>query len=350
MKTRNYFLNLLLVTALAFSVASCDNNEEVQPQEEQPEEENPIEEQPEEELPAPDGVALLEMFNQNLEEIRQEFELTAEDGGTITGEEGTMIQFGPNAFLTEAGDSVSGPVTIELVEIYSKAKMVLTEMATKGRNQEGEIATLISGGEFFINATQGDVQLKPAYGFTLMVPVDNTGGADEEMGIFAGVQECDDDDCDIIWEEEDKDLQIGQREGGAPGGTGVETVYYAFQSQFGWTNIDKWYSDPRPKTTIFADVPEGYDDTNCAVYISYDGEPTALAQFDVYNTETGLFTEHYGLIPIGLEVHFIMVSIVDGQYNYAIQAATITENHIEVIGDLQPTTEEALVQLIEDLP
>jgi hypothetical protein len=97
-------------------------------------------------------------------------------------------------------------------------------------------------------------------------------------------------------------------------------------------------------------VPEGYDNTHCAVYLSYDGEPTALASFDVYNDGTDLFTEHYGLIPIGLQVHFIFVSVVDGQWNYAIQSATITANHVQVISNVQPITEAQLENLIDDLP
>lgn len=330
MKTRNYLLNLMVGSALVFSAVSCEKNDGPKP-----------------EGPKPDGEALLEMFGENVADATQHFTLNAEDGGSITGEEGTIVQFGSNAFLTENGDPVTGDVDIELVEIFSKARMALTEMSTKGRNGDGDIATLISAGEFYINATKDGNQLKPAEGFTLIVPAENTGDPDDQMGLFTGKEECDDNDCDVVWEQEDKGVQLGQREN-ATGG--VSTVYYAFQSQFGWTNIDRWYSDPRPKTTIFVDVPEGYDNTNCAVYLSYDGEPTALAQFDVYNEDTQLFTEHYGLIPIGLEVHFIMISIVDGQYNYAIQAATITDNHVQVIGDLQPITEEALTELINDLP
>lgn len=330
MKTRNYFLNLMMGSALIFGAISCDNNEN-----------------PEPEKSKPDGEALLEMFDGNIDEITQHFTMDAASGGSITGEEGTTIQFGADAFLTESGEPVTGEVDIELVEIFSKAKMVLTEMPTKGRNADNKIATLISAGEFFVNATKDGAQLKPKNGFTLVVPADKTGDPDFEMGLFTGKEECDNNDCDIVWEEEDKGIQVGER----PNATGgIATGYYAFQQQFGWTNIDKWYSDPRPKTTIYVNVPEGYNSTNCAVYLSYDGEPMALAQFDVYDEDEELFTEHYGLIPIGLEVHFIIVSIVDGQYNYAIQGATITENHVEVIGDLQPVTEEELIDLIEDLP
>jgi hypothetical protein len=129
-----------------------------------------------------------------------------------------------------------------------------------------------------------------------------------------------------------------------------QSTYNIFRNQFGWTNIDRWYSDPRPKTTLFVDVPEGYDNTNCSVYLSYDGEPTALASFDRYDSTTALFTEHYGQIPIGLEVHFIMVSVINDQWYYAIRPATIGANHVETFTELQPITEVALITMIDALP
>lgn len=82
----------------------------------------------------------------------------------------------------------------------------------------------------------------------------------------------------------------------------------------------------------------------------YDGEPTALARFDKFDRETGLFTEHYGLVPIGLNVHFILVNMIEDELHYAIQPATITANHVEVFSKVESITEEELVQRIHDLP
>jgi hypothetical protein len=330
MKTRNHFLTLVMGSALVF-FTGCENND------------------PALEKPKPDGEALMEEFGTNLNEAKQEFTVNAATGGSITGKEGTVVQFFSNGFKKPNGETVTGDVKVELIELFSKADMLLKDMPTLGR-KDGKIATLISGGEFYVNATQDGTQLVSA-GYSLAVPTAKTGGPDTEMHLFNGKEECTNTDCDVIWEENDKGaIQIGERGGATGGGQGIQSVYYAFQSQFGWTNIDKWYSDPRPKTTIFVDVPEGYDKTNCEVYLSYDGEPTALARFDTYNDDTDLFSEHYGLIPIGLQVHFVMVSIVDGQYNYAVQAATITNNHVQVISALTPTTEEDLIDIINDLP
>ncbi|WP_299219395.1 hypothetical protein [uncultured Aquimarina sp.] len=295
-----------------------------------------------------DGLELETEIIENREEALQTTILNAGGSGEVYGSEGTILYFPPNSFEDQNGDPVTGSVTIELIEIYDKAKMLLTKMPTNGKRPNGDVETLVSAGEFFINATQNGEQLQLANDFQLFAPADEF---DEDMRIFNGQDnDCNGDEmqCDIVWEEDEQGgLEPMQREG--PNGQGV-SGYGGFISNFGWTNLDRWYNYEGPKTIVYADVPEGFDNTNSNVYISYDGEPTALALLDIYNSETGLFSEHYGLIPIGLEVHFIFVSVQDDQYVYAIQGATIGENHTEVIGATSTGTEAELVALINGLP
>ncbi|MEP2771389.1 MAG: hypothetical protein ABJH05_04530 [Fulvivirga sp.] len=329
MKTLNYFLKLTFLFGLiTMMTTACKNDENVIAPDK----------------PQPDGEALAQSHADFLEEAIQSFAVDIEEGGTVEGEQGTMLTFYANSLVDADGNDVTGEVDVELIEVFDRASMLLSDKPTQGRQEDGSIATLISGGEFFINATQNgeQLQMRPGMNMMLVAPTDTL---DQGMQLFVNEdQDCLEPDCDVVWEE---DRQGEMDAGNGPDGN---MSYYAFPGNFGWTNIDRWYSDPRPKTTIYVDVPEWYDNTNCEVYITYDGEPTALARFDVYDPGTELFTEHYGLIPIGLEVHFIIVSIVDGQYNYAIQGATIEDNHVEVMGDLNPTTEAELIQMIEDLP
>jgi hypothetical protein len=331
----NYFVTLLMGGALALASVSCkdNNDDDIQPV-------------PEVIKPGADD-HVNPLFEENLSDLKQTFTLDGANGGTITGKDGTSISIMAGTLTKANGDAVTGDVTVEVIEIFKKSAMLLTKMPTQGRDNEGNIATLVSGGEIYVNVTQGDDQLKITGNYVIIAPTANTGGEDLDMKPFEGVKECDNTDCKIVWKEQDRDIKIGKAENGQGG---VQSAYQIFQSQFGWTNIDRWYSDPRDKTTIFVDVPEGYDNTNCAVYLSYDGEPTALALFDRYDATTGLFTEHYGLIPIGLNVHFIMVSVIDGEWYYAIKAETITANHVETFTELQPITEAALTTLIDDLP
>lgn len=63
-------------------------------------------------------------------------------------------------------------------------------------------------------------------------------------------------------------------------------------------------------------------------------------------------TKNYSrnIIPIGLKVHFIFVSIIDDGIHYALQSATIAENHIETIADVKAITQEELEGLVDALP
>lgn len=95
----------------------------------------------------------------------------------------------------------------------------------------------------------------------MIVPAALTDGPDNAMTLWTGVV---DDRGELAWKEAK----------GADGKGGVQgegNNYYVTFGNFGWTNVDRFYSDPRPKTSILVDVPEGYDNTNSTVYLSYDG-------------------------------------------------------------------------------
>jgi hypothetical protein len=295
----------------------------------------------------PDATRLQFFTQSNVAGNTQYLTVDATTGGTLYGQKGTVLQFSNDSFVDAEGNTVTGLVDIKLMEIFDRSTMVLTRKPTMGRDESGALSALKSGGQFYIEASQGTKKLNAAKGFTIIAPVNNTGGADNNMRLFTGAENCDAIRCNVVWEEDAADGNVGidgfQETGG------ISDAYYAFRSKFGWTNIDRWYSDSRPKTTIFVDVPAGFDNTNCAVFMAYKGEPSTLAMFDTFDENTGLFTEHYGLIPIGLEVHFILVSIIKDEIHYAIQSATIKENHKEVISDVQMISKNALVDLIDNL-
>jgi hypothetical protein len=307
--------------------------------------------------PQPDGEALTELFQNNRADALQEFTLDAATGGIITGSQGTQVTFEPNSFGIN-GSPVSGNVTIQLIEIYDKASMVLKNRSTLGEKANGDKEALKSAGQFFINATQGSNELELLeMAEVTSKPVDFSD-LDGGMKIFRTTCEPLDNDCDGInadgdWIEADEDNDGEQDDAKIRDGQGADGEFATYNydiGDFGWTNLDRWYNFTGAKTEIFIDVPNEFNQDNCAVYLSYDGEPTALARMDVYNTELEMFTEHYGLIPVGLDVHIIMVAEIDGELHYAIQGTTIVEDHIEVITSLSPITQAALETLINGLP
>ncbi|WP_026712508.1 hypothetical protein [Flavobacterium daejeonense] len=321
MKTNFRKIGLLIFALTTF--ASCDNSDG-----------DDIK------LSPPTAAAFKSISEKGLKRNTQNFTMTAGNGVvTLTSAKGVKLYINGDC-LTKNGNPVTGQVDIEYIELFDKGNMLVTNKPTMGIMPDGNRNLLISGGEFFIKATQDGKELTTGCNITLMVPADLTGGVDNAMTLWKGII---DDEGNLAWED--------ARNDGANGKGGVQAEgnnYYVSFGNFGWTNVDKFYSDPRPKTTILADAPEGYDNTNSAIYLSYDGEGTnALAKLDTYTTE-GLFSEHYGQIPIGLACHVIFVTEENGNWRYAIKGVTVQANDVYTFTMAETTvgTEAQLIAAI----
>ena len=290
----------------------------------------------------PTAQAFKDLKEQALENQTQTFQFNADDGIiNLTSDNGVQININAGC-LTLNGNAVTGMVDLEYVELFEKGNMLNTNKPTMGILPNGDKALLISGGEFFIEATQNGMVLDTNCTLQLIIPSDLTGGTDPEMTLWEG--EIDEND-NLAWREEDN--TAGQ--GGVFGEGGQ---YYAFFQSFGWSNVDRFYNDPRPKTSILVDVPDGFDNQNSNVYLSYDGEETGLANLDTYNAGTGLFSEHYGQVPVGLECHIIFATEDNGDWRYAIKAVTIADGDIFTftIGETSIATEAQMTNIINALP
>lgn len=287
----------------------------------------------------PTAAAFKSISEKGIERNTQNFTATAGNGMiSITSAKGVKLNINGDC-LTKNGNAVTGQIDIEYIELFDKGNMLVTNKPTMGITADGKKNLLISGGEFFIKATQGGVELQTSCQMSMIVPATLTNGLDNAMTLWTGVIN---EDGELAWREA-KDGTDGAN--GKGGVQGEGTNYYVTFGNFGWTNVDRFYSDPRPKTTILADAPEGYDNNNSAIYLSYDGEGTnALAKLDTY-TAAGLFSEHYGQIPIGLQCHVIFVTEDNGQWRYAIKAVTVAANDVYTF-TLAETTVGTEAQLV----
>lgn len=288
-----------------------------------------------------------------IENLTQTFQINVDGPGSFTTANGVEITIN-GACLSNGGNAVSGTIDVEVIELFERGVMLATNKTTMGLNATGGKELLVSGGEFFIEATQNGQALQLICPMQVLVPTALTGGDDTDMTLWDGIigMDCEiETGCDdVTWVEQQRDglgagIDIGQ---GAAG----QSLYMAFFSNFGWTNVDRFWSDPRPKTQLWAEVPEGFDNANCALYLSYNGEAGSLANLDAYNPDTKLFSEHTGIIPIGLECNVIFVSEDNGNWLYAINPVTIIANGTIVIeeSDLATTTESQLISMINALP
>jgi hypothetical protein len=253
----------------------------------------------------------------------QTFTATAGTGAiNLTSSHGVQISFNGNN-LTKNGNPVTGNITVKFIELFDKGTMLATNKSTMGKMADGNQSIMKSGGEFYIEASQGDVQLVSTGTIQLTVPANLSGVLDNGMSFWEGNTA---DPDNIVWQKPIDTPGVG----GHGGAVGFNQISYNVTfGNFGWTNIDRFYSDPRPKTQILATVPAGYDNTNSAVYLSVDGEgQNQLAKFDTYNAGTQQFSEHYGQIPIGLQCHIIFATEDNGQWRYGIKGVTTVANGV----------------------
>jgi len=323
MKTNLKTIALLLLSTI--SLVSCTNNENQDP--------------------TPPTAAAFKGINENgLKKNTQDFTATAGIGTiTLTSAKGVVITLNGNA-LTKNGSPVTGAINITFIELFDKGNMLISNKPTMGVMPDGKKSLLKSGGEFFIKASQGGVDLVSNGGIQLQVPANLTGTLDTAMLFWAG----DTKDADnLAWVNPRNAAGTGGQKDGNVGFN--QTSYNVTFGNFGWTNIDKFYSDPRPRTTILAAVSTGYDNANCAIYLSYDGEGTnALAKLDTYNPITKQFSEHYGQIPIGLACHVIFATEDNGNWRYAIKAVTVAAGDVYTftLGETSVVTEAQMVAAI----
>ncbi|MCC9018008.1 hypothetical protein [Flavobacterium lipolyticum] len=320
-----HFKKIGLLFLLAMSFVSCDNSDG----------DDAL-------ILPPSATAFKSISEQGVKKNTQNFTITAGTGVvTVTSAKGVKLSINGDC-LTKNGVAVTGAVAIEYIELFDKGTMLVTNKPTMGVMPDGKKNLLISGGEFFIRATQGGVELKSSCSMNLIVPAALTDGVDNAMTLWVGKI---DEKGELAWEQPKPNAD---GTGGKGGVQGEGTNYFVTFGNFGWTNVDRFYSDPRPKTTLLVDAPDGYDNNNSAVYLSYDGEGTnALAKLDTY-TPAGLFSEHYGQIPIGLKCHVIFVTEDNGQWRYAIKAVTVAANDVYTftLGETTVGTEAQLVAAI----
>ncbi|OIQ21644.1 MAG: hypothetical protein BM557_02270 [Flavobacterium sp. MedPE-SWcel] len=284
-----------------------------------------------------------------LKEITQFFEFNT-DVRNVTLETDNGVEIGiSTSSLTVNGQRVQGTVIVEYVEIFKRSTMAIANKTTMGiaEEQTAEIPgvdlwPLKSGGEFFVNMTINGQQIDDGANITLTVPTALTGGPDSDMSVWDGEET---NDGDVVWDE-DEENELGQNQGNEGGG------YELNLDNFGWSNIDRFYNYPDPKTTIQVDVPAGFDNTNCNVYLATQGQQNILARLDTYNSVTELFGEHYGQVPVGLDGFIVFVSGTTSQWEYAIKPVTFAPNDIIVIdtGDIMTGSQTDVEAAIDGLP
>jgi hypothetical protein len=321
MKTQNIFFLALTLFGLVFS--SC-NKEDENP--------NTNTTDPTTETEEPSAADLRNFFLDNRENKVQSFTEDASSAISITTNSGSTFNFNPSAFQKSDGTVVSGNIDIDIIELLDKRDMVLTNTPTMGNLQNGGRAPLISGGQFRITASQNgeELELRDWYGVNAQITAPN--GVDPNMEIFYGTTT----DDTLTWNSADSSLIFGQG-----------SSYQAYFDSINWVNLDYFMDAGGNNTPVEVELPQGFNNTNVALFVSFDGM-NALGQ--LYSFSNGVFMSSPYTIAVGSDVHFIAVAYINGDPHAAIVPATIGSNHYEIIGSLTQTTPAQLQSDIDALP
>ena len=301
MKTiKNYFTGtmtkVMLLLCLTLSFISCNEDEfEVI---------NGIE-------PIPTPQALEDLFEAKTASLTNVITFDASTTLNYTSPKGVNLSI-MGSCLRKNGNPVTGEVKVIYIEIFDKGDMLTSNKPTLFNNS-GDKELLISGGEFYIQATQDEVNLTLACNINLDIPTALTGGTQTGMLPFTGSI---DSDGELSWDQATTFEILTQGQAATP-------IYAAIIPSFGWFNCDKYYSTPGPKTTITSNVPAGYGE-NSAVFLAVKTFPSSLGK-------------SYGQFPVGLDCYLIFVTEKDGMFRYAIKQQVLTENH-QVFFTLAETT------------
>jgi hypothetical protein len=293
---------------------------------------------------APNAANFKSLRNKALHDLTQNKTFNAEDGIVFTSTKGTTVTIHASCLEDADGTPITGEVQLSFVEIYDKGNMVITNKPVMGRNQDGDLLPLVTGGEFDIRITQGNKILKPRCSYNVSVPANLTGDLDYGMILWQGNINA---DGNLEWDN-------GDNAGGQEQGLRADektNSYNIWNGQFGWTNVDRFYSHTGPKTQIKVVVPSAYNNENAAVYLAYEDQPNLLAQLDTYNQAEKFFSEHYGFVPVGIKLHVIFTSESNGSIAYAIKEVTVADNSVIHISEseLNTASQSQLVALINVL-
>lgn len=273
-----------------------------------------------------------QFFTNNLASEKQTFTLNATTGGYIYGAKGGMLYFQPNSFVTSSGATVTGMIDIELIEVYDKATMIKLNKTTTSNGQ-----LLVSGGEWKVSASQNGnpLSLAPGMNYSGQIP---TANPNMNMSLFYANESA---NGNLDWIPADS---LNFTDSVAVMQDSVGFVYDFNGSTLGWINVDMFYNDPNPKTTVRVVTPNGHDNSNTIVLIHFSSLNAAANMW--YETPVNNFTTSN--IPTGLAVTFIVISEINGQYYSAFVPATISNNHVETV-TMNATTAAAIANDINNL-
>ncbi len=282
--------------------------------------------------PSTDKTKLNELFG-GLKTMSQTFTVSAGTYQTVTGNNGTRLNFYPNSFKNASGTVItSGSVVITMKEIKTVGQMIANRATT---TSGGKLLT--SGGEVYITASQSGTEVyanKYGIGFQQSAP------SAQRMALFYG--NTSNADSITTWTVADTTL----------GGTlststttdtsivdsfGVITYYHQFDSctNFHWINCDYFYGSSSPLTDVSVVVPDtSFNQSNTEVFVVFPSI-TAATHMTQYSASTHTFDLSSGFhVPVGMTIEIAVVTNKGGNWYYYEQTGITTTSGISLTASM----------------
>lgn len=280
----------------------------------------------------------LDEFIQSKKPRPETFEITAELGGTYTTRKGSIITIPANGFKTISGQSVTGPVEIRMIEVFSTAEMIFSGIFPISDNR-----ALNSRGEFFIQAKQNGSSLGVAEGSFIKVDISAAPSTDY-MDVFLGgpTEETE----NMNWSIVDSMINIVSFSG--VGFESTDNRYKVRLDTMGWINVDAFDS-----TVSYYDCSfnltglSGLDSFNTSAYAVFKAM-NAVMPIGKYNGKiaNNIITEtNLADVPINL----VVISVLNDKLHYGILDLTAQQGSTYSI-EMNETTSAELDMLLGNLP
>lgn len=254
--------------------------------------------------------SMSDFYNTNGVQI-QTYSIDANIGGMFVTPKGTKVTVPSNAFVNSLGGIVTGPVTIEFKDIYSKSDMLLSNVPSM--TYWG--APLKSAGEFFIKASSGTdaLQLDAGKAITIEQPLTD-GAIDTAMTTFVGVPDT--TGTGVSWAPSpDATLSYSLS-------SYIYTMSsFAYPTYAGtWGNSDNGtYFSTFTQTTLTIVADEDPLIYTTDVFLVFSGVNTLV---HVYNTGMNHFD--YSYAPIGQQCTIVAFGVKDGKAYSSFTPVTIS--------------------------
>ena len=267
----------------------------------------------------------------------QNFTIDAIAGGSVTGDDGTVVIFPPNAFVDGSNNPITGTVEVSIKEIFTPSQMILSNKPTNAINFSSESTFLLSEGETEVKISQNGNEVQIASGVNYQISVPSAGGLDPEMLPFAGTTSNEEG---IVWNAL-ADVGIagnGMQYVTAP----ASYIYDVFDT--GWSNCDKFYNYPGAKTTNYINLSSSPNMSETAIFLVFEENnlPAVVKFSTIYANGIQSYVD---MLPEGLEVTYIAITVENNQQYLAMQNVTISDEE-EITLSFQPKTSQEILDAL----